>query len=147
MILFKYIMGTTQSTLSYKINFEDMQTEINTGKKYIINTLPSTEQKCLITKTLDYKLEEKFINDNLKNLSCGIIIYGKNCNDETIYKKYTQLINLGFTNVFIYTGGLFEWLCLQDIYGTDLFSTTHEENDIIKYKAQSIFSNINLLTN
>ena len=53
-----------------------------------------------------------------------IIIYGKNCNDEKIYIKYQQLISLGFYNVFIYVGGLFEWLLLQDIYGSDEFPTT-----------------------
>ena len=139
-------MGTTQST-PYKINFEDIQVSIKNNNKYIINTLPITEQNCLISKTINYKLEEKFINDNLKNLSCGFIIYGKNCNDENIYKKYTQLINFGFTNVFIYTGGLFEWLCLQDIYGPEEFPTTTRENDILKYKAQPILTLMDLLTN
>ncbi|GAG01062.1 unnamed protein product, partial [marine sediment metagenome] len=69
------------------------------------------------------------------------------CNDEKIYKKYTQLINLGFTNIFLYTGGLFEWLCLQDIYGEDSFPTTSKELDILKYKSPSKFSNYSLLTN
>ena len=48
--------------------------------------------------------------------------------------KYTQLVNLGFVNVYIYPGGLFEWLCLQDIYGDDEFPTTNKELDILKYK-------------
>mgnify|MGYP003979979671 CR=1 FL=1 len=139
-------MGTSQST-PHKINFEDIQVSIKNNNKYIINTLPITEQNCLISKTINHKLEEKFINDNLKNLSCSFIIYGKNCNDESIYKKYTQLINLGFTNVFIYTGGLFEWLCLQDIYGPEEFPTTSIENDILKYKAPTILTQMNLLTN
>ena len=105
------------------------------------------EQDCLIKNTINYKLEEKFINDNIKNLSRNIIIYGKNSNDETVHKKYTQLIQLGFANVFIYTGGMFEWLCLQDIYGSDEFPTTSRELDILKYKALSQFSNNELLTN
>ena len=64
-----------------------------------------------------------------------IIIYGKNNNDETVIKKYNQLIKLGFINVYIYLGGLFEWLLLQDIYGKDEFPTTSEELDILKYRS------------
>lgn len=138
-------MGTTQSK-TYKINYEDMIIVIKKNE-CIINTLLPDEQDCLIKNTINYKLEEKFINDNMKNLSRNIIIYGKNSNDETVHKKYTQLIQLGFANVFIYTGGMFEWLCLQDIYGSDEFPTTSRELDILKYKALSQFSNNELLTN
>ena len=51
-----------------------------------------------------------------------------------------------FTNVFIYPGGLFEWLLLQDIYGFDDFPTTKKERDHLKYKGKSVFTN-KLLTN
>ena len=63
-----------------------------------------------------------------------IIIYGKNHSDETVYKKYNQLKQLGFVNVLIYIGGIFEWLCLQDIYGHELFPCIGNETDILKYK-------------
>jgi len=56
-----------------------------------------------------------------------------------VYKKYDQLVKLGFSNVFIYLGGLFEWLMLQDIYGYDEFPTTKKELDILKYKAANIY--------
>jgi hypothetical protein len=36
-------MGTSQST-PHKINFEDIQVSIKNNNKYIINTLPITEQ-------------------------------------------------------------------------------------------------------
>lgn len=141
-------MGTTQSK-SYKINYEDMQIAIKQSSTCIINTLPVTQQDCLIKNTINHKLEEKFINDNINNLSYKIIVYGKNCNDENIYTKYTQLKNLGFTNTFMYTGGLFEWLTLQEIYGNEEFPSTSDElgKDILKYKANSAFSNIGLLMN
>ena len=58
---------------------------------------------------------------------------------EKMYKKYEQLVALGFTNVYVYVGGMFEWLLLQDIYGSELFPTTSEELDILKYKSQRIF--------
>ena len=73
-----------------------------------------------------------------------IIIYGKNCNDETVNQRWQQLINLGFHNVFVYFGGMFEWLMLQDIYGKDLFPTTQKELDLLKYRGKPSL-NIELL--
>ena len=46
--------------------------------------------------------------------------------------------SIGFKNVFIYNGGLFEWLLLQDIYGEDNFPTTKHILDILKYKPNNI---------
>ena len=74
------------------------------------------------------------------------MIYGENSCDNKLVKKYNQLIKLGFINVYIYTGGLFEWLLLQDIYGNDYFKTTTVENDFLKYKGIQKF-NIKLLCN
>ena len=61
-------------------------------------------------------------------------------------KKYQQLIALGFYNVFIYSGGMFEWLMLQDIFGNDIFPTNKKEFDFLKYKPQQIL-NVSLLEN
>jgi hypothetical protein len=80
------------------------------------------------------------------NKDKNIIIYGKNVNDMTVYDKYEQLLKLGFINVYIYPGGMFEWLCLQDIYSSELFPTTKKELDILKYKPMSRF-NTYYLTN
>jgi hypothetical protein len=85
----------------------------------------------------------RYLNSN-KNIR--IIIYGRNSNDETIYKKYNQLVSLGFTNVYLYLGGLFEWLMLQDIYGFDDFPTTSRQLDILKYKPNQRF-NISYIEN
>ena len=63
-----------------------------------------------------------------------IIVYGRNCNDDKVFKKYQQLLQLGFINVFIYLGGVFEWLMLQDIYGFNEFPTTSKQLDLLKYK-------------
>ena len=130
-----------------RINFEDIQEAIKNKEKYIIiNTLPNILQECLITNTINYNEEEKIINHMLKNnTNKYIIIYGKNANDDTIYNKYEQLLKLGFMNVFIYSGGMFEWLCLQDIYGNELFPTTKKELDILKYKPISNFSKLYLM--
>jgi hypothetical protein len=122
-----------------KINFEDIQYCINKPNEYIIiNTLPISEQDCLIKNTLAYEQEEKTINDLLNNYDLNnkkIIIYGKNTNDETAEKKYSQLRTLGFSEIYLYSGGLFEWLLLQDIYGNAEFPTSKKILDILKYKA------------
>jgi len=101
----------------------------------IISTISPNKQKCLIQNTISINNEEKKINEWLeRNTGINIIVYGENANDEKIYDKYNQLKNLGFSNVFIYPGGLFEWLLLQDVYGSDEFLTTERELDILKYK-------------
>ena len=139
-------MGNTQSS-SIKINYEDIQYVIkNPEVNMLINTLGENEQKCLIVNTVNFKDEEGLINKFLKtgNKQVKLIIYGRNCNDEKIYTKYNQLTSLGFYNVYIYSGGLFEWLMLQDIYGSEEFPTTKKELDILKYKPNKVL-NIQLL--
>jgi rhodanese-related sulfurtransferase len=137
-------MGNSQSIT--KINYEDMQNIINKPEFYlIINTLPNNEQNCLIFNTVNADNEENDVNTCLKeNKNTKIVIYGKNSNDETVQKKVQQLTALGFNSIYIYSGGLFEWLLLQDIYGTQLFPTTSTELDILKYKSPSLI-NIRLL--
>ena len=131
-----------------KIGFEDIQFVIKHKKRnyVLINTLTITDQTCLIPGTIAIKDEETIINKYL-NKNIYIIIYGKNANDESIFKKYEQLLTLGFSSVFVYTGGLFEWLLLQDIYGKDEFPTTSDELDILKYRAESVLQNRLLLEN
>jgi len=142
-------MGNNTS-ITKKVNFEDIQEIIQKNKKdcLLINTLDSSNQSCLITKTINIENEEQMINTYLrKNKHIKIIIYDKNAHQTKLFKKYEQLLKLGFINVFIYPGGLFEWLCLQDIYGKDNFSTTTDELDILKYKASSLFNDNLLLEN
>jgi len=139
-------MGNTQSS-SIKINYEDVQYVIKNSEIHmLINTLGENEQNCLIVNTINYKNEELIVNKLLKtgNKQIKLIIYGRNCNDEKIYIKYNQLTSLGFYNVYIYPGGLFEWLMLQDIYGLEEFPTTKNELDILKYKPSKVL-NIHLL--
>ena len=135
-------MGNSQ-TSSIKINYEDVQFIINNPEGHLlINTLPSSEQNCLILKTMNINNEENIINNCIKKgaKDIKIIIYGKNSNDEKLYSKYNQLTSLGFHNVYIYPGGLFEWLMLQDIYGEKEFPTTKKELDILKYKPNKVLN-------
>jgi|UniRef100_A0A6C0CPM8 hypothetical protein len=132
------------SSPTKRLNFENVQYAIKNIEKYcLINTLPFSQQKCLIKHTLDAGLEEKTINDMLHNFNVSekiIIVYGKNSDDESAINKLNQLSQLGVKHVFLYSGGLFEWLLLQDIYGDDNFPTTDIELDILRYK--SSISNI-----
>ena len=133
-------MGQTSSVQT--VNFEDIQYIMNNNiKNYlIINTLSKDNQKTLIKNTIDIDKEEHIINNCINNPSIKIIIYGSNSTDESITKKYNQLISLGFVNVYVYRGGLFQWLLLQDIYGFEYFPTTNKELDILKYKSKGLFN-------
>jgi hypothetical protein len=126
------------ASLSYQnIHFEELSEMINNNSSscVIINTLPLNEQNCLIKYTLNGNIEVEIINNLIKqDKTKKIIIYGRNYRDISIYKKYKQLKTLGFVNVVVYIGGLFEWLCLQDIYGINNFQTIGTEVDILKYK-------------
>jgi len=140
-------MGNQQSI--QRFNFEDIQTVINNKDRYIIiNTLSISEQLCLIPNTIIFTEEENIINELISNRNNkSIIIYGKNGNDMSIYDKYEQLAKLGLINIYIYPGGIFEWLCLQDIYGDELFPTTKKELDILKYKPRSNLNNLYITNN
>lgn len=129
-------MGNNNSLNSIKkINFEHMQRVINDNENIIINTLDDNEQDCLIEGTTNSQSEVTLINKCLNTMKTQhIIVYGKNNNDEKIFIKHKQLINLGFTNISIYIGGLFEWMLLQEVYGELAFPTTSSELDILRYK-------------
>lgn len=133
-----------QVSLVPKVSYEDIQMVVyrNSHVQHstlLINTLPSTLQHCLIKTTLDIRFEERVVNALIhKNPDIMIIVYGKNSNDITILHKYDQLVKLGFTNVHIYTGGIFEWMLLHEIYGKELFKITKYEIDILRYRPKSV---------
>jgi hypothetical protein len=133
-----------QVSLVPKVSYEDIQMIVyrNTHIPHstiLINTLPPSLQHCLIKTTVDIRVEEQLINKCLMNSpNVMIIVYGKNSTDITILHKYEQLVKLGFTNVHIYTGGIFEWMLLYEIYGKDLFKITQYEIDILRYRPKSV---------
>lgn len=124
------------------IYFEDLQNIIeNKSDEYILlNIMHHSEQSLLIHNTVHANNEESIVNEMIQKKqfkSRRIIIYGKHYCDKKIYKKYNELKSHGFQNVYIYSGGLFEWLCLQDMFGTEVFKTTSTINDvydILQYK-------------
>lgn len=124
------------------IGFEDVKTTIKPQHYTLINTLSIAEQDCLIQGTLPFDKEETVINQWIENnkTDINIILYGKHSADESVQKKRKQLVSLGFTKVYIYGGGLFEWLLLQDIYGKDEFPTTSPCSDPLKYRPAPILN-------
>ena len=134
-------MGINQSI--NKINFESLQNIINNNTTnntfIIINTLNTDNQDCLIKNSLSPDKEILELNKYIKeNKNINIVIYGENCTDVRVIDKYNQLHKLGFNNIYVYIGGLFEWLLLQDIYGDEEFPTTNKIIDILKYKGKPI---------
>ena len=128
-------MGNVSSV--YRCNFETIQEMIKANSRDIIliNTLDRNNQSCLIQGTLSVGDEIKVIDESLrKRQKKTIYIYGKNYNDETVYKKYEQLSKISQFECYIYLGGLFEWLLLQEIYGGSLFPTNGSGQDLLKYK-------------
>ena len=127
-------MGTTSST--YRISFSEMQRHVSGGaESIIISTLPTNRQHCLIPRTVASGDEEKIINALISNNKrITVIVYGSNCNDTTVDIKHKQLIGLGLINTKIYTGGMFEWLLLQEVYGDVEFPTEGKELDLFLYQ-------------
>ena len=118
----------------HKVGFDDVRWIMKHNRKgdlaasrfWLINTLPTHEQMYLIPGTVPCQMEEAWVNEVIGDLNRNLddyilVIYGKNNVDDSVDRKFTQLTKLGFTQVFIYYGGMFEWCLLQDVYGNDLF--------------------------
>jgi hypothetical protein len=129
------------------IGFEDLKYAILHKDQYIIiNTMSAVEQDCLIYGTIPSNTEEHIVNSFIDSGKKDVIfiVYGKNSADETVHKKRTQLIQLGFDTVHIYGGGLFEWFLLQDVYGFAEFPTTAKCRDFLKYRAANAMQRVSI---
>lgn len=143
------IIKTWFSKKKKNIGFEDVKYAISNREQYIlINTLSTLMQDCLIIGTLPYTSEEHTINrwieQGKKPEAVYIILYGKNAVDDSTQKKYDQLQQLGFDNVYIYAGGLFEWLLLQDVYGYNEFPTTTKCKDMLRFRPSPVIPRFSL---
>lgn len=129
-------MGNTQSL--QKISFQDMIHCVE--QKYtIITVMKYDDNLCLIKGTVPIINEESVINQIYStDLSTPIIIYGYNNCDENVIKKYIQLKELGFKNIYVYPGGMFEWLLLQDIYTDNYIKTNLKEMNLLKYRPENL---------
>lgn len=116
------------------ISFDELK-EMKVSGAIIIHTMDEGE-KVLIGGTVSAEKESEKINKMLSknDYEKDIIIYGRNCRDyNDLLKKQKQLASLGFKNIFIYLGGMFEWLLLQDVYGEKEFPT-ERKGDILMFK-------------
>ena len=123
----------------FRVNFEKVKDIINDNNYIIISTLPQNKQDILIKNTISIHDEETIINNLLRtNKNKKILIYAENSSDVSLVNKYNQLNKLGFNNIFLYIGGLFEWLLLNEVYGNDQFEIFNKSNaiiiDILKFK-------------
>lgn len=135
-------MGNTGSTTQITANYEDIQRGLSIKNGILIHTMD--DETILISGTTSISNETPRINKLLDDCEydTNIIIYGKNTDDyESLAKKRTQLLTLGFRNVWIYPGGIFEWILLQDVFGKTQFPTTTIVNDIIKSRPKSVIHN------
>ena len=108
-------MGNTASA-QITANFEDIQNGITKKNGILIHVMD--DESILISGTVKMTVETTKINELMTehNYDINIIIYGKNVDDyETLAKKRTQLMSLGFRNVWFYPGGIFEWILLQSL--------------------------------
>jgi hypothetical protein len=128
----------TPPPYTHCIDFNTLSEWTKQGNILLINTLPIEHQECLIWGTVDATEEELKINEMYENETEGtnisrIVIYGSNAHDTTVGRKYHQLVQMGFQSVYVYLGGMFEWLLLQDVYGKSEFPTTTENLDLLFY--------------
>lgn len=115
------------------IQFEQMQQYSKSQEYVLINTLKEDMQHCLIDNTILAKNEVSTVEKALK-VNKPFVIYGMHYYDASLLRKYQQLKNFGVEFIYVYGGGMFEWLLLQDIYGKDQFPTNGRELDILKYR-------------
>ena len=124
--MWNFFQSTRKPTI---FTLEDMQMALQTPNKYIIiNTLSYEYQDCIIPGTISSEREESIINEMITDIHQAdkpILIYGKNSCDETPEKKRKQLQSLGLSEIYIYSGGMFEWLLLNEIYGSSEFPITN----------------------
>lgn len=126
--------------------FDTMLSYIQSSNETIhfINILPVTKQQYLLPKTISAESEEQFINDFVDTMTMDIptiVIYGNNANDvDVLQEKCRELNALGFTNVGIYLGGLFEWTMLGDIYGITEFPIIGNRGivDILQFRPKQL---------
>ncbi len=114
-------MGATQSKQSDYVNCSFVHNAVlSSNPTILIHAMKIEDEHILIHKTLTATEEVDKINLLISehNFEQNIIIYGYSHMDlQALLLKKQKLHAYGFDNVFIYLGGMFEWLLLRDVYG------------------------------
>jgi rhodanese-related sulfurtransferase len=130
-------MGNSESAIK-KVNFDDIIMISKDSKHFLIHVMEKEDEDLLIKGTLSINEEIEKMNSllSLEKMNVTIVIYGKNTDDVSkVIGRYRQLHEMGFSNVYVYLGGLFEWLLLQEIYGNDEIRTNNIcKKNILDYK-------------
>jgi len=130
-------MGNHESAIK-KVNFDDIIMISKDSKHFLIHVMEKEDEDLLIKGTLSINEEIEKMNSLLSSekMNVTIVIYGKNTDDVSkVIGRYRQLNDMGFSNVYVYLGGLFEWLLLQEIYGNDEIKTNNIcKKNILDYK-------------
>ena len=116
------------------VGFEDVKHAIRLGpaKFILINTF---EQDFMIQGTVSSEREEIVINAQLTDYTkpdVPIIIYGRNSCDDSVDLKEKQMRALGLDDIYVYRGGMFEWLLMGDVFGTDMFPVSKRDLGTVK---------------
>jgi hypothetical protein len=93
------------------------------GWSLIISTTITERGSPYIAGTVS-RFAELITIDSLKRsnrFDVPILVYGHNMFDTTVKTQSTILMNNGFTKVFVYVGGMFEWMLLHKLYGNTAF--------------------------
>ena len=130
----KLVVGPSSET-GVGVGFEDVKHAIRAGptKFILINTF---EQDSMIQGTVSSDKEETVINAQLTDYTkpdIPIIVYGRNSSDDSVDRKEKQLRALGLEEIYIYRGGMFEWLLLGDVFGSEEFAVSKKVVDILKF--------------
>lgn len=127
-------MGNSESRIQ-TANFDNVKYD----KRILIHVMDDADQRVLIKGTLTIEEEVETMNSVLnasKQGETSVIIYGKNMDDYgRVVKRYNQLRQMGF-NAFVYLGGIFEWLLLQEVYGISEFPIENRgfaKVDVLKF--------------
>ena len=136
-------MGNSESAIK-KANFDDVimiskcSKDLTKNNHILIHVMEKEDQDLLIKGTLLIDQEIEKMNSLLSSgkKDATIVIYGKNTDDVSkVIGRYRQLCEMGFSNVHVYLGGLFEWLLLQEIYGNNEIQTNMVcKKNILYYK-------------
>lgn len=130
------IGGSKAAVIADRVNFEAVPTASADG--LLLTTLgssPGADPECAIAGTVPECQEAGRIKDVLSSSpDIPIVIYGSNSVDVAPFEKWRNLTQRGFTNVTVYTGGLFEWLLLREVYGAEVFPVTNPQNDLLRFK-------------
>ncbi len=141
--MLQFFMKPTNKS-SNMVGFEEVKHAIRAGptKFILINTF---DQDVIVQGTVSSDKEETVINAQLTDYTkpdLPIIVYGRNSCDESVDAKEKQLRALGLEDIYIYRGGMFEWLLMGDVFGLDEFPIVRRVSgsgsvDILKYAPAS----------